>query len=127
MNILLTLQQAEAIRQSTRIASNIRQEMRRFLDDTSAAHGRDPQVMVFDIPADIHWQHYIARHADCAQIVGSGITRAQLTFIPHIRDPNRRDKQLRLDYTFENADGLRCQLHPGKKAKDAKPQFIRMW
>ena len=78
--------------------------------------------MVFDIPAEIHWQHYIARQDDYQRIIGSGITRAQLTFIPHVRDPNRNG-QLRLDYVFENLDGWRCQLHPGNRSKDAKPIF----
>ena len=42
--------------------------------------------------------------------------------LPEIRDPNRGG-QLRLDYVFENLDGVRCQLHPGNKSKDAIPIF----
>ena len=127
MNILLTLQEAEAIRQSARIAGTIKQEMRRFLDATADAHGPDPEVMVFDLPENLLWKHYVARQADYEKIIGGGITRVQLTFIPNVRDPNRKDDQLRLDYTFENADGLRTQLHPGKRSKCAQPVFIQMW
>ena len=78
--------------------------------------------MAFDIPADVSWKHYIARHPHCRRIVGSGITKAQLMFLPEIRDPNRGGR-LRLDYVFENLDGVRCQLHPGNKSKDAIPIF----
>ena len=81
--------------------------------------------MGFDIPEEIHWQHYVAKQADYQRIIGSGITRAQLMFIPHVRDPNRKG-QLRLDYTFENNDGLRCQLHPGNRGKCAQPIFTQM-
>ena len=99
--------------------------MRAFLDATSRSQPRDPDVLAFDIPANVSWRNYIARHSQWERIVGSGITRAQLIFLPEIRDPNR-DKQLRLDYVFENRDGWRCQLHPGNKAKDAAPIFTRM-
>ena len=43
-------------------------------------------------------------------------------FLLEIRDPNRGG-QLRLDYVFENLEGVRCQLHPGNKGKDATPIF----
>ena len=99
--------------------------MRAFLDATSNSQPRDPHVFAFDIPADVSWKHYIARHPECKRIVGSGITRAQLMFLPEIRDPNRGG-QLRLDYVFENLEGVRCQLHPGNKSKDAKPIFKQM-
>ena len=56
VNILLSPQAAEEIRQSTRIAGS---------------QPRKPDVMAFDSPADIQWQHYIARHADYQRIVGS--------------------------------------------------------
>ena len=69
--------------------------------------------------------HYIARHDECDRIIGSGIVRAHLEFLPHIRDPNR-DGQLRLDFVFENLDGQRCQLHPGNKGKDAKPIYTTL-
>ena len=65
-------------------------------------------------------EDYIARHPECDRIVGSGIVKAQLEFLPVIRDPNRGG-QFRRDYVFENRDGIRCQLHPGNK--DAKPIF----
>ena len=77
---------------------------------------RDPDVLAFDIPADVSWKHYIARHPEWKRIVGSGITKAQLMFLLEIRDPNR-DGQLRLDYVFESLEGVRCQLHPGNKGK----------
>ena len=96
--------------------------MRAFLDETSNSQPRDPHVFAFDIPADVSWKHYIARHPDCERIVGSGITKAQLMFLPEIRDPNRGG-QLRLDYVFENLEGVRCQLHPRNKGKDATPIF----
>ena len=68
-------------------------------------------------------QHFDRKpHPECKPIVGSGITEAQLKFLPEIRDPNR-DGQLRLDYVFENLEGVRCQLHPGNKGKDATPIF----
>ena len=81
--------------------------------------------MAFDIPADVSWKHYIARHPEWKRIVGIGIARAQLMFLPEIRDPNRGG-QPRLDYVFENLEGVRCQLHPGNKGKDATPIFIQM-
>ena len=99
--------------------------MRAFLDETSNSQPRDPDVLAFDIPADVSWKHYIARHPECKRIVGSGITKAQLMFLPEIRDPNRGG-QLRLDYVFENLEGVRCQLHPGNKAKDAAPIFNQL-
>ena len=99
--------------------------MRAFLDQTSNSQPKEPPVLAFDIPADVSWKHYIARHADCERIVGSGITRAQLMFVPEVRDPNRGG-QLRLDYVFENLEGVRCQLHPGNKAKDATPIFRQL-
>ena len=99
--------------------------MRAFLDATSRSQPLDPDVFAFDIPANVSWKHYIARHPQSRRIVGSGITRAQLIFLPHIRDPNR-DEQLRLDYVFENLEGVRCQLHPGNKGKDATPIFIQL-
>ena len=74
--------------------------------------------MDFSVP----WRHYIASHAECQRIVGCGIIRAYLQFLLEIRDPNRGG-QLRLDYVFENLEGVRCQLHPGGKGKDAKPIF----
>ena len=42
--------------------------------------------------------------------------------LPEIRDPNR-GRQMRLDYVFENLEGVRCQLYPGDKGKDATPIF----
>ena len=110
---------------STRIAGTGKKQMRAFLDATSRAHPRDPDVLAFVIPANVSWKHYIARHAECGRIVGSGITRAQLMFVPNVHDPNR-DGQLRLDYVFENLEGVRCQLHPGNKGKDATPLFIQL-
>ena len=122
VNTLLTPRTAEELRTSTRIAGTCKKEMRAFLDQTSSSQPRDPHVMAFDIPAYVSWKHYIARHPDCRRIVGSGITRAQLMFLPNIRDPNRSG-QLRLDYVFENLEGVRCQLHPGNRNKDATPIF----
>ena len=122
VNTLLTPRTAKAIRTSTRIPGNCKKEMRAFLDATSNSQPRDPQVFEFDIPADISWKHYIARHRESKRIVGSGITRAQLMFVPEVHDPNR-NRQLRLDYVFENLEGVRCQLHPGNKGKDAAPIF----
>ena len=81
VNILLTPRTAEQIRRSTNIPGAGKKEMRAFLDATSRAHPRDPDVLAFDIPANVSWKHYIARHADCGRIVGSGITRAQLMFV----------------------------------------------
>ena len=122
VNTLLTPQTAEELRTSTRIAGTGKKAMRAFLDATSASQPLDPDVLAFDIPDDVSWKHYIARHPNSNRIVGSGITRAQLMFLPEIRDPNRGG-QLRLDYVFENLDGVRCQLHSGNKGKDAIPIF----
>ena len=99
--------------------------MRAFLDQTASSQPQNPQVFAFDIPAHVSWKHYIARHPECKRIVGSGITKAQLMFLPEIRDPNR-DGQLRLDYVFENLEGVRCQLHPGNRGKDAAPIFVQL-
>ena len=99
--------------------------MRAFLDATSRSQPRDPNVFAFDIPANVSWKHYIAHHPECTRIVGSGITKAHLMFLPEIRDPNRGG-QLRLDYVFENREGVRCQLHPGNKGTDATPIFIQL-
>ena len=99
--------------------------MRQALDDLSQAHGRDPQELAHDIPADVTWQHFIARHKDWRRIVGRGIIRAQLEFLPNVRDPNRGG-QLRLDYVFETVDGELCRLHPNQRAAlDAKPIFTQ--
>ena len=99
--------------------------MRDFLDATSSSQPPYPNAFEFDIPANVSWRHYIARHAECTRIVGSGITRAQLMFVPDVHDPNRGG-QLRLDYVFENVEGVRCQLHPGCKSKDAAPVFTQL-
>ena len=99
--------------------------MRAFLDATSRSQPLDPDVFAFEIPANVSWKHYIARHAECTRIVGSGITRAQLMFVPDVHDPNRGG-QLRLDYVFENLEGVRCRLHPGNKSKDAAPIFTQL-
>ena len=99
--------------------------MRAFLNATSRSQPLDPDVFACDIPANVSWKHYIARHAECTRIVGSGITRAQLMFVPDVRDPNRGG-QLRLDYVFENVEGVRCQLHPEYKSKDAAPIFTQL-
>ena len=96
--------------------------MRVFLNQISESQPRAPTQLVHEIPADVPWRHYIARHADCEQIVGSGIVRAQLEFLPDVHDSNRNG-QFRLDYVFENLEGVRCRLHPGGKSKDAKPIF----
>ena len=84
VNTLLTPRTAEQIRTSTRIAGTCKKEMRAFfiLDATSNSQPRDPHVFAFDIPADVSWRHYIARHPQSTQIVGSGITRAQLMLLP---------------------------------------------
>ena len=114
VNTLLSPRTAQQLRACTNIASTCKKDMRAFLDATSRSQPTDPEVFAFDIPANVSWRNYIARHSEWERIVGSGITRAQLIFLPEIRDPNR-DKQLRLDYVFENRDGGRCQLHPGNK------------
>ena len=97
--------------------------MRDLLNEISGQHGRDPTQLVFEIPAGVNWKHFIAKHNACQQIVGNGIVNAYLEFLPEYRDPNRNG-QPRLDYVFENLDGVRSQLHPGRtKGQDAKPIF----
>ena len=122
VNTLLTPQAAADMRAQTRIAGTGKKEMRALLDRISASQPLDPTQLVHEIPADVSWRHYIARHAECQRIVGSGIVRAHLEFWPGIRDPNRGG-QLRLDFVFENVEGVRCQLHPGGRGPDAKPIF----
>ena len=125
VNTLLTPRTAEGIRRSSRIAGTCKKDMRAFLDATSKSQPLNPEVLAFDIPAHVSWKHYIAKHADCQRIVGSGITKAQLMFFPEIRDANRGG-QPRLDFVFENLEGVRCQLHPGNKGKDATPIFNQL-
>ena len=122
INILLSPRTAQDIRSSTRIAGTRKKEMRAFLDETSNSHPLNPNILAFDIPAEISWKHYVARHPDWKRIVGTGITKAQLMFLHNVHDPNRGG-QLRLDYVFENLDGERCQLHPANKSKSAQPIF----
>ena len=122
VNTLLTPQAAADMRAQTRIAGTGKKEMRALLDRISASQPLDPTQLVHEIPAGVPWRHYIARHAECQRIVGSGIVRAHLEFWPGIRDPNRGG-QLRLDFVFENVEGVRCQLHPGGRGPDAKPIF----
>ena len=122
VNALLTPRTAANLRASTNIATTCKKDMRAYLDQVSASQPRDPWQMVWNIPDDVEWRHYIARHPECQRIVGTGIVRAELEFLPHIRDP-KRGGQLRLDYVFENRERVRCQLHPGNKAKDALPIF----
>ena len=85
VNTLLTPRTAEEIRTSTRIAGTCKKEMRAFLDETSNSQPRDPDVLAFDIPADVSWKHYIARHQDSKRIIRSGITKAQVRFFPKSR------------------------------------------
>ena len=122
VNTLLTPRTAADLKARTNIAGTGKREMRALLNQISESQPRAPTQLVHEIPADVPWRHYLARHADCKQIVGSGIVRVYLEFLPEIRDPNR-DGQPRLDYVFENLEGFRCQLHPGGKGKDAKPIF----
>ena len=122
---LLTPRGVERILANTRIAGTCRKDMRQALDVLSAANARDPNQLVHDIPGNVTWQHFIARHPDWRRIVGRGIIRAQLEFLPNVRDPNRGG-QLRLDYVFETMDGELCRLHPGRKAaQDAQPIFTQ--
>ena len=120
---LLTPRTAQNIRDRSPIPTRAKKDMRAFLDRVAGSHGARPTQLVHDIPDDVPWQHYVATHRDWRRIIGSGIVSAQLEFLAHTTDPNR-DGQLRLDYVFVNAEGLRCQLHPGNKAKDAQPRFI---
>ena len=122
VNTLLTPRTAADLKVRTNTAGTAKKEMCALLNRISESQPRAPTQLVHEIPAGVPWRHYIARHAECEQIVGSGIVRAHLEFLPEIRDLNR-DGQLRLDYVFENRDGIRCQLHPGNK--DAKPIFTR--
>ena len=122
INILLSPETAQEIRDSTRIPGTGKKEMRAFLDETANSNPLRPNILAFDIPGEISWRHYVARHQDWKRIVGTGITKAQLRFITNVHDPNRNG-QLRLDYVFENLDGECCHLHPGNKGKDAKPIF----
>ena len=119
---LLTIQEARNLRAQTRIAGTGKKTMRKLLDHVSDYWPETPDQLIHPIPHNVPWQHYIARHAECDRIIGSGIVRAYLEFLQHVRDPNRNN-QLRLDFVFENLDGQRCQLHPGGKGKDAKPIY----
>ena len=107
---------------TSNIAGTCNKQMRTLLDDIAESQPRDPTQLVHEIPAGVSWRHYVARHAECQRIVGSGIVRAYLEFLPDIRDPNRGG-QPRLDFVFENVEGVRCQLHPGRRGPDAKPIF----
>ena len=125
VNTLLTPRTAEEIRTSTRIAGIGKKEMRAFLNETLHSQPWNPDVLEFEIPANISWKHYIARHRECKRIVGSGITKAKLMFLSEINDSNR-GRQPRLAYVFENQDGVCCQLHLGNTGKDAAPIFNQM-
>ena len=119
---LLTPRTAQNIRDRSTIPTTSKKDMRAFLDWVSESHGLRPTELVHDIPDDVPWRHYVAKQAEWQKIIGSGIIRAQLEFLPGIKDPNRG--QPRLDFVFVNAEGVRCQLHPGNKGKDANPIFI---
>ena len=122
VNTLLTPETAAKMRARTNIAGTCKKDMRALLDQISDNQPTNPTQLIHEIPADVSWRHYIARHTEWQRIIGNGIIRAHLEFLPEIRDPNRGG-QLRLDFVFENVDGTRCQLHPGGKGKDAKPIF----
>ena len=106
--------------------------MREALDALSERCPPTPEVLRHEIPVDAPWKHFVSNHELSWRIIGSGIVRAQLVFQENHRDDNRlktlpdgrRQRQLRLDYDFENADGEICQMHPGKKASgDMQPVF----
>ena len=59
----------------------------------------------------------VAMTSYCSQI--------SLMFLPEIPDPNRKG-QLRLDYVFENQEGVRCQLHLGNRSRDAISIFTQI-
>ena len=122
VNTLLTRETAAEMRARTNIAGTCKKDMRALLDEVSANQPTNPTQLIHEIPADVPWRHYIARQTEWQRIIGNGIIRAHLEFLPEIRDPNRGG-QLRLDFVFVNVDGTRCQLHPGGKGKDAKPIF----
>ena len=71
---LLTPLEAEEIRRSTRIAGTCKKDMRAFLDSTSENQPRNPDVLAFDLPADLSWKHYIARHPECEKLLVATIT-----------------------------------------------------
>ena len=80
VNTLLTPQTAADLKARTNIAGTSKKEMRALLNQISESQPRAPTQLVHEIPAGVPWRHYIARHADCEQIVGSGIVRAYLSF-----------------------------------------------
>ena len=61
------------------------------------------------------WVPYVAAHARCDEIVGSGITYAEARF-GGTRDHNRGGAP-RLDFWFYRTDGTLCRVHPGNKPK----------
>ena len=104
--------------------------MREALDALSDRSPPIPDELHHQIPVGVPWKQYVSRHELNRKIIGSGIVRAELVFQEDYPNDNRwktladgqEQRQLRLDYEFENADGVICQMHPGKKASgDAIP------
>ena len=82
-----------------------------------------PAVRRCPVPPALPWREYIAVHDKCDLLVGEGIVRFYLYFMPEL-DPNRRG-QLRLNYVIERQDGSAVLLHPGgRPAGDAKPVLL---
>ena len=125
LSLMLTCSDAEILRSnSSKCNSGVKQKMRKFLDDVAISQPTIPSKLVWEFPEYLPWKQYIVHHKHYAEIVGGGLVRAALEFLPGDPDHNRRN-QLRLDFVFENVDGVHCRLHPGNTAKDAKPIFTQ--
>ena len=68
------------------------------------------------------WKQYLALHPEAEKIIGTGVIRFSLEYIPTTRDPNNYGKE-RLDFHVYRHDGSYARLHPGSH-KDAQVYYF---
>ena len=64
VHTLLTPRAAANLRSRPNIAGTGKKDLRAFMDEISTSQTRDPNQLVWDIPEEVPWRHYIARQPD---------------------------------------------------------------
>ena len=71
------------------------------------------------------WSWWVADQQDAIERFQQGVVAFTAEFIHGVKDPNRVDGQLRLDFCLLLADGSYWRFHPGSTRKSsAKPRFF---
>ena len=123
-NMGLTMEEALDLQRRKR-PSGLHKAMRENLQAVAAATEENPYERRCEVPPTLPWREYIAFHEKCESVVGSGIDRFYLYFMPEVDPQKVRGGQLRLNYVAERQDGSVALLRPGNKASNyAIPLFL---